>query len=81
MPALKEGNVLIAAHGNSIRALIKIITDCSDEKIAGTEIPTGIPLVYELDEGSLKFISWKHLGSDEDYDKSVNKNKNQGKAK
>lgn len=81
VPALKQGNVLIAAHGNSIRAIVKIITECSDEKIAGTEIPTGIPLVYELDESTLKFVTWKHLGSDEDYDKSVNKNKAQGKAK
>jgi len=42
--------VLIAAHGNSLRALVKHLDDISDEAIAGLNIPTGMPLVYELDE-------------------------------
>eukprot|EP00967_Tisochrysis_lutea_P140719 scaffold257564_cov28-Tisochrysis_lutea.AAC.2 len=50
-PALKRGKtVLIAAHGNSIRGILKYLDDISDEDITGLEIPTGIPLVYELDK-------------------------------
>jgi 2,3-bisphosphoglycerate-dependent phosphoglycerate mutase len=49
-PAVKAGkNVIIAAHGNSLRALIKYLDDISDTDIASLEIPTGLPLVYELD--------------------------------
>ncbi len=49
-PELKAGrNVLIAAHGNSLRALIKELEGISDEDINGLEIPTGVPIVYELD--------------------------------
>lgn len=51
VPDLKSGKtVLVAAHGNSIRALVKHLDGVSDEAIAGLNIPTGIPLVYELDE-------------------------------
>jgi 2,3-bisphosphoglycerate-dependent phosphoglycerate mutase len=50
-PALKSGErVLIAAHGNSIRALVKLLSNIGDDEIVGVEIPTGQPLVYELDE-------------------------------
>jgi 2,3-bisphosphoglycerate-dependent phosphoglycerate mutase len=42
--------VLVAAHGNSLRALVKTLDDISDEDIAGLNIPTGMPLVYELDD-------------------------------
>jgi len=48
--ALAGKNVLIAAHGNSLRALVKYLDNISDEDIAGLNIPTGIPLVYELNE-------------------------------
>lgn len=49
-PALQEGKtVLVAAHGNSIRGLLKYLDSISDDEITGVEIPTGIPLVYELD--------------------------------
>ncbi|KJY00287.1 phosphoglycerate mutase like protein [Zymoseptoria brevis] len=49
---LKKGRtVLIAAHGNSLRALMKELEGISDEDIPGVEIPTGVPIVYELDEG------------------------------
>jgi 2,3-bisphosphoglycerate-dependent phosphoglycerate mutase len=48
---LKAGKlVLVTAHGNSLRALVKHLDGISDEDIAGLNIPTGIPLVYELDE-------------------------------
>mgnify|MGYP001129627004 FL=1 len=50
-PALKAGEVvLIAAHGNSLRALVKHLSGISDAEITGLEIPTGQPIVYELDE-------------------------------
>ena len=48
--------VMIAAHGNSLRAIVKHLDEISDEDIAGVNIPTGIPLVYELDEETLKPI-------------------------
>jgi 2,3-bisphosphoglycerate-dependent phosphoglycerate mutase len=50
-PAVRSGRrVIIAAHGNSLRALVKYLDDVSDEDIVGLNIPTGIPLVYELDD-------------------------------
>ena len=52
-PDLADGlTVLVAAHGNSLRALVKHLDGISDDDIAGLNIPTGIPLVYELDERS-----------------------------
>ena len=51
-PALREGRrVLISAHGNSLRALVKHLSAIPDEEITSLEIPTGEPIVYELDEG------------------------------
>ena len=51
VPDLRAGRtVLVAAHGNSLRALVKHLDGISDEAIAGLNIPTGIPLLYELDE-------------------------------
>ena len=51
-PALRAGKrVLISAHGNSLRGIIKYLSDIGDEEIVGLEIPTGLPIVYELDEG------------------------------
>ena len=53
---------MIAAHGNSLRAIVKHLDDISDDDIAGVNIPTGIPLVYELDEETLKPIKeGRHL--------------------
>jgi 2,3-bisphosphoglycerate-dependent phosphoglycerate mutase len=50
-PAVREGQrILIVAHGNSLRGLVKLLDHISDEKIVGVNIPTGIPLVYELDD-------------------------------
>ena len=61
-PRLNAGqNVLIAAHGNSLRALVKMIDDVSDEEITGFNIPTGIPMLYELD-GDLQPLSREFLG-------------------
>jgi 2,3-bisphosphoglycerate-dependent phosphoglycerate mutase len=50
-PALKAGKrVLVAAHGNSLRGIIKYLSNISDDEIVGLEIPTGKPIVYELDD-------------------------------
>jgi 2,3-bisphosphoglycerate-dependent phosphoglycerate mutase len=50
-PALRSGErVLISAHGNSIRALVKLLSNIGDEEIVGVEIPTGQPIVYELND-------------------------------
>jgi 2,3-bisphosphoglycerate-dependent phosphoglycerate mutase len=52
VPQLLAGRTtMIAAHGNSLRALVKDLEDISDADISGLEIPTGVPIVYTLDEG------------------------------
>ncbi len=58
---LAGGTVVVAAHGNSLRALIKHLERISDADIAGLDIPTGVPTVYELD-GDLGVVSKRHLG-------------------
>lgn len=64
-PSLLAGNrVLVAAHGNSLRALVKYLDNISDDDIVGLNIPTGIPLVYELDD-ELKPIRHFYLGDPE----------------
>lgn len=65
VPELEAGKtVLIVAHGNSLRALVKHLDDVSEEEIVGLNIPTGIPLVYELDD-EMKPISSGYLGDEE----------------
>ncbi len=62
VPDIRAGNrVIVAAHGNSLRALVKHLDGISDEEIPGLNIPTGIPLVYELDE-DLRPIGSRYLG-------------------
>jgi len=62
VPAIRRGRkVLIAAHGNSLRALVKHLDGISDEEITALNIPTGIPLVYELDS-SLRPLGSRYLG-------------------
>jgi len=64
-PAVKSGKrVIVAAHGNSLRALVKYLDNISDDDIVGLNIPTGIPLVYELDD-NLKPIKHYYLGDPE----------------
>jgi len=78
-PCVKEGKkVLIAAHGNSLRALVKYIDGVSEEDILKLNIPTGIPLVYELDE-NLKPIRHYYLGDQEAIKKAADAVANQGK--
>jgi 2,3-bisphosphoglycerate-dependent phosphoglycerate mutase len=64
-PAIRSGQrVLVAAHGNSIRALVKYLDGISDDDIVGLNIPNGIPLVYELD-ADLRPIRRAYLGDAE----------------
>lgn len=80
-PAVKAGKrVLIAAHGNSLRALVKYLDNVSDDEIVGINIPTGMPLVYELDD-DLKPIKKYYLGDPEAVKKAMEAVANQGKAK
>ncbi len=60
----KDKNVLIAAHGNSLRALVKMLDDVPDDEITGFNIPTGIPLAYELDD-DLRPLSSEFMGDPE----------------
>ncbi len=78
-PDIKSGKkVLIAAHGNSLRALVKHLDNVSEEEILKLNIPTGIPLVYELDE-NLKPIKHYYLGDPEAIKKAAEAVANQGK--
>lgn len=71
VPKLMEGKkVLISAHGNSIRALVKHLDNISDEDIVGLNIPTGIPLVYELDD-NFRAKGHYYLGNDEEIKKKT----------
>jgi 2,3-bisphosphoglycerate-dependent phosphoglycerate mutase len=80
-PEVKAGRkVLIAAHGNSLRALVKYLDNVSDEEIVGLNIPTGIPLVYELD-ATLKPIQHYYLGDPEKVAAAMQAVANQGKKK
>jgi len=78
-PAIKSGKkVIIAAHGNSLRALVKYLDNISEEEIVGLNIPTGIPLVYELDD-DLKPIKNYYLGDPEAAKKAAEAVANQAK--
>ena len=79
-PAIQGGQrVLIAAHGNSIRALVKYLDGIADDAIVGVNIPNGIPLVYELD-ADLKPIKSYYLGDAEAAAKAAAAVAAQGKA-
>ncbi len=80
-PEIKAGKrVIIAAHGNSLRALVKYLDDVSDEAILKLNIPTGMPLVYELDE-DLKPIKNYYLGDEDAVKAAMDSVASQGKAK
>ncbi len=81
VPDIKGGKrVVIAAHGNSLRALVKYLDDMSEDAIIKLNIPTGVPLVYELDE-NLKPIKHYYLGDAEEIAKAAAAVAAQGKAK
>ena len=80
-PAVRAGQrLLVAAHGNSLRALIKHLDGVSDADIVGLNVPTGVPLVYELDAG-LRPLKHYYLGDAADIARRVAAVSAQGKAK
>jgi 2,3-bisphosphoglycerate-dependent phosphoglycerate mutase len=80
-PTIKSGKrVIISAHGNSLRALVKYLDNVSDKDIVSLNIPTGLPLIYELDE-DLKPIRNYYLGDEEEVRKAMEAVAKQGKAK
>jgi len=81
VPKIKAGKrLLIAAHGNSLRALVKYVENISDDEIVGVNIPTGVPLVYEFDD-DMKLIGKKYLGDQDAIASKIASVANQGKKK
>jgi 2,3-bisphosphoglycerate-dependent phosphoglycerate mutase len=81
VPAVKSGQkVLIVAHGNSLRSLVKHLDNIPDEEIPELNIPTGVPLVYEMDD-NLRPISHYYLGDQDAVQKAMEAVANQAKAK
>jgi len=79
VPAIKAGRkILISAHGNSLRALVKHLDQMSEDEILKYNIPTGIPLVYELNQ-NLKPIKSYYIGDPEEIQKAMSAVANQGK--
>jgi 2,3-bisphosphoglycerate-dependent phosphoglycerate mutase len=79
VPQIKEGKkIIISAHGNSLRALVKHLDGISDQDIPSVNIPTGRPLVYEFDQ-DLNVKNKYYLGDQEEIEKEMNKVKNQAK--
>jgi 2,3-bisphosphoglycerate-dependent phosphoglycerate mutase len=80
-PQLKAGRkVIVAAHGNSLRAFVKYLDDVPDQDIVELNIPTGVPLVYELDD-DLRPIRHYYLGDPEELARAIDAVAKQGKAK
>jgi 2,3-bisphosphoglycerate-dependent phosphoglycerate mutase len=80
-PAIRSGQrVLIAAHGNSLRALVKYLDQVGDQEIVELNIPTGVPLLYELDD-NLKPLNHRYLGDQEAIKQAMEAVAKQGKAK
>jgi len=77
---LANKKVLIVAHGNSLRSLVKHLDELSNEEILGLNIPTGIPLVYELNE-DMEVVTKQYLGDADAIKKAMEQVKNQAKAK
>ena len=76
---LKKQKVLIVAHGNSLRALVRYLDNLSDDEILKVNIPTGIPFVYDLNE-NFKVKTKYYLGNEDEINKAMNLVANQGKA-
>lgn len=80
-PEIRSGKkLIIAAHGNSLRALVKYLDEMTDEAVLELNIPTGVPLVYKLDE-NLKPISSEYLGDANEIKKMMDAVAKQGQAK
>jgi len=81
LPVVRSGQrVIITAHGNTLRALVKYLDNISDEDTLALNIPTGVPLVYELDD-NLKPLRHYYLGDQAELEKAMQAVANQGKAK
>lgn len=81
VPSIREGKkVLIAAHGNSLRALVMFLDGMSEEDICALNIPTGVPLVYDLDE-NLRPLGHRYLGDQEAINAAINAVANQTSKK
>ncbi|QOJ31096.1 MAG: 2,3-diphosphoglycerate-dependent phosphoglycerate mutase [Gammaproteobacteria bacterium] len=79
-PRLRSGQtVLVTAHGNSLRALVKMLDDISDQDITGLNIPTGVPLLYELDD-ALRPLDRRYIGDPEEVARAAAAVAAQGKA-
>jgi 2,3-bisphosphoglycerate-dependent phosphoglycerate mutase len=79
-PLIKQNKrIIVSAHGNSIRAIVKYLDGVSDEKINSLDIPTAVPLVYELDD-ELHALKHYYLGNLQEIEEKIKKVKNQGKA-
>jgi 2,3-bisphosphoglycerate-dependent phosphoglycerate mutase len=79
-PAIRsDQRVIIAAHGNSLRALVKFLDNISDDDIVDLNIPTGVPLVYELD-ANLRPITHYYLGDPKEIRKAAQAVVEQGQA-
>ncbi|XP_058803816.1 phosphoglycerate mutase 1 [Phymastichus coffea] len=82
IPQLKEGKkIIIAAHGNSLRGIVKHLDNMSNDQIMGLNLPTGIPFVYELDENFKPVVSMKFLGDEATVKAAMEAVAAQGKAK
>ncbi|OHT14354.1 phosphoglycerate mutase 1 family [Tritrichomonas foetus] len=79
VPAIRSGKkIIIAAHGNSLRALVKYLDNMSEDDICALNIPTAVPLVYDLDE-NLKPVGHRYLGDQEAIQAAINAVANQTK--
>ena len=79
LPEMKNGKrVLVAAHGNSLRALVMYLDHLSKEEIISVNIPTGVPLVYEFDD-QFHVVKHYYLGNQEEIAAKMNAVANQGK--
>lgn len=82
IPQLKDGKqILIVAHGNSLRGIVKHLDNLTEDQIMSLNLPTGIPFEYELDENFKPVVSMKFLGDEETVKKAMEAVAAQGKAK
>lgn len=82
VPNIKKGkNIIIVAHGNSLRAMVKNLSNIPDADIVNLNIPTAMPLVYELDKNLKPVKDYYYLGDPEEVKKAMEAVANQGKAK
>lgn len=81
VPSIKQGKrVIIVAHGNSLRALVKYLDHIPDDEIPGLNIPTGVPLIYELDQ-ECRPLKHYYLGDQAAVEAAINQVANQAKKK